>query len=523
MARSPRWLSRVAAAVSQRVRLLASGDPWGRETTGARPAYDGAGGGRRFRDFYAPALGPNAALAGSLDVLRNRSRAAVRSNPWAANAIDALTANLVGTHIKPEPQFPDPEFRKRVAELWADWTDEADADGVTDFYGLQAIAATGLFEAGEIFGRLRPRLLSDGLSVPLQVQLLEAEHVPTWKTELVPGGGKIIAGIELGLLGQRVAYHMYPEHPGEMVATPGAVDLVRVPAGSVIHVFKRRRPGQMRGEPQSSRVTLRLNNLDEYDDAELERKKAAANIAGVLECTDPALAAEALGSLQSNPDLPATALETKLEPGTVVPAYPGWKFSSHTPADVGPNFDVFVKHQLHGLAAGMGLPFEELAWDFSESTYSSARQAMLQHRRRIEPLRHHVLVFQFCRAVWTAWMDAAVASGALRAPGYATRRREYQRVKWIAQGWPWIDPLKDGQAAELRVRNGFTSRSAVVAEDGENVTQVDEENRQDNERADRMGLRYDSDGRQPKTGASAAPAATEDAPAPRRAQGGSRG
>jgi hypothetical protein len=69
--------------------------------------------------------------------------------------------------------------------------DEADADGLTDFYGLQAMAARAMFEAGECFIRFRSRRPEDGLqearrgaspdrepmSVPLQLQMLSSEHL----------------------------------------------------------------------------------------------------------------------------------------------------------------------------------------------------------------------------------------------------------------------------------------------------------------------------------------------------------
>jgi len=57
-------------------------------------------------------------------------------------------------------------------------------------------------------------------------------------------------------------------------------------------------------------------------------------------------------------------------------------------------------------------------------------------------------------------------------------------------------------AEEKAVRAGFKSRSAVVSEHGEDAEVVDLEQQNDNQRADDLGLTYDSDGRQaPKGGA----------------------
>ena len=80
---------------------------------------------------------------------------------YAANACEAFASNLVGDGIKPSSLIEDPALRDRVQRLWLAWTDEADADGLTDFYGLQAMVAREMFVAGECFVRLRPRRAED--------------------------------------------------------------------------------------------------------------------------------------------------------------------------------------------------------------------------------------------------------------------------------------------------------------------------------------------------------------------------
>ena len=101
-------------------------------------------------------------------------------------ACEAFAANLVGDGIKPSSLIGDANLRDQVQKLWLAWTDEADADGLTDFYGLQAMIAREMFVAGECFVRLRPRRAEDGLLVPLQLQLLQSEMLPFEKTETEP-------------------------------------------------------------------------------------------------------------------------------------------------------------------------------------------------------------------------------------------------------------------------------------------------------------------------------------------------
>jgi capsid protein len=110
--------------------------------------------------------GPDTALYGSLTTLRSRSRQLVRNDPNAAGGIDILVANLVGTGITPRWLFDEADLKAEIQELWEDWVQEADADGLLNFYGLQALASRALIEAGEVMVRFRPRRPEDGLSVP---------------------------------------------------------------------------------------------------------------------------------------------------------------------------------------------------------------------------------------------------------------------------------------------------------------------------------------------------------------------
>ena len=69
-------------------------------------------------------------------------------------------------------------------------------------------------------------------------------------------------------------------------------------------------------------------------------------------------------------------------------------------------------------------------------------------------------------------------------------------MKWIPQGFDWVDPLKDQQAQQMAVRNGFKSRAEVVSELGYDTEEIDQEIAADNARADQAGLILDSDPRQ---------------------------
>ncbi|HPP11272.1 MAG TPA: hypothetical protein PKW42_00940, partial [bacterium] len=63
-------------------------------------------------------------------------------------------------------------------------------------------------------------------------------------------------------------------------------------------------------------------------------------------------------------------------------------------------------------------------------------------------------------------MAQAVLEGALTLPGFArgdaTQQRAFLAVKWIPQGWQWVDPLKEADAMKAAIRSGLMSRSEAI-------------------------------------------------------------
>src|SRR5690606_4534012 len=143
-----------------------------------RNSYEGAGTGRRAQGWDAPEGALNAIALPALPALRNRSRAAGKNGPYAFTALDKPISNLVGPGNTARAPIQDATVRAALRQLWEDWTDESDADGLADFYGQQAIIARMVEEAGECFVRLRYRRPEDGYAVPLQLQVLAPEYVP---------------------------------------------------------------------------------------------------------------------------------------------------------------------------------------------------------------------------------------------------------------------------------------------------------------------------------------------------------
>ncbi len=468
----------------------------------SQPAYDAAGSGKRSASWNPGSDAISALLMASGDTLRRKVRQLVRNNAWASNALDSYVANAIGTGIVPTSLHPDPAIKQAIEQAWLRWTDESDADGLCDFYGQQQLAARMMLEGGEAFARLRPRFPQDGLSVPLQIQLLESEQLPITKNEEVNGGNKIRAGIEFDLIGRRVAYHFYKEHPyaGIAALSPDPTNISRVPsylmdsARGALHLFQPLRSAQLRGQPKFTPVITKLYELDQFDDATLSKQK---NLAFFMLAVKRAMAegAGVMGEAAGDAAGVEGDASAIMEPNTLQYLQDGEEIQEIGGKSPGAEYETFMSVQLHAIAAGLGITYEQLTGDLKGVTYSSIRQGVLEFRRKCEQWQHNVMVFQFCRPIWRAWMDAAVLSGALKLPGYETDPAPYLAVEWTPPAWPWVDPKSDVEAKVLEVRNGFNARADVCKEKGTDRQTVDKKQAEDNASADAADLKYDSDGR----------------------------
>lgn len=436
--------------------------------------YEASRLGRRLRGWNAERRNINALMQQGGEELRARARQLCRENPYAANACEAFVSAAVGTGIKPSCLTNDAEVKKEVQAAWLRWTDEADADGLTDFYGLQVLAARAMFEAGECFVRFRPRLPSDGLFVPLQMQLLESEHLPFSHNETLANGNEVRAGIEFDRIGRRVAYHFLRSHPGEGAVSFFGLDKVVVPAADVMHLYRPLRPGQIRGQPGITPGMIRLYLLDQYDDAELDRKRVAAMFAGFI--TKPRGDSEGPLPTEGPGPGPAGTEVAPLEPGTMQVLLDGEDIKFSEPTEVGGSYEAFQYRALLAIASAVGLPYHAITADVAKANYSSLRASQVESRRRMDQFQHATLVFQMCRPVWRRWLETAMLSGALSAKvarAYRTNAAQLATAKWIPPKWDWVDPLKDRQAQALAEDRGWIARSDSIDAEGYDAEEVD--------------------------------------------------
>lgn len=416
--------------------------------------YDGADKGRRLSGWVTAGASVNAEIAIGANKLRERARDLVRNNPYAEKALLALTHNSIGYGISPQAGVtdksgaPNKEQNDKIMAAFRAWVRVCDFEENLDFFGLQALAARTIFEGGDVF----VRFFYDKTKT-LKIQILESDFLDTSKSGVVAGGGVIDQGIEFNSIGQKVAYWLFSEHPGG-----GNVknrNSSRVPASEILHVFEKKRPGQIRGVTRFAPVIVRMYDLDGYDEAELVRKKIEACFSAFVTQPNgsdgPTLAPVSTAASGLNPRI------EDFSPGMVSYLNPGEDVKFGTPTSDS-NYEPYQRVQLRAIAAGLGITYELLTGDLSGVNYSSMRGGTLEFRRMIEAFRWQVFIPSFCQKIWERFIDWAYMTNQIDVQDYNTT--------WSPPKFEMIDPKTDAESDELMIRNGTKTWRQAVSEQG---------------------------------------------------------
>lgn len=438
--------------------------------------YEGAGGGRRWNGTTLSSASAETAVAGSVGRIRSRFRDLVRNNAHASRSVRTLASQIVGTGIIGHPR--DERLRMEFMQ-WADST-QCDITSQLNFYGIQLLAVRSIVESGAVLIRRQRVSSRNSFVVPFKLQVLEPDFIDTSMDHL-EGDVRIRRGIEFDDFNRPIAYHLFEEHPGGSVSLKGIRRrTIRVPANEIIHAFDVLRPGQIEGMPWGHPIMMRLRDYEDYEDAQLLRQKIAACFTGFIHDIEaPA------NQVTSDPTKP---MSDKFEPGAWEVLPPGKDIKFAEPPGVGSDFEPYTRRVLQGIAAGMGVTYEQLTSDYSNVNYSSARMAQQQFQLDLDHWRYNMVIPQILSRIWDWFVEAGSINGIVTQTADKT-------IRWTPPKRFIVDPTKEVSALKDMVRSGFQSLSETVRQFGEDPDEHFDEMAADNQRLDRLQLKLDSDPR----------------------------
>lgn len=433
---------------------------------------------RLILDWVTACMNPDDEVRGTLKKLRGRARDLERNNAYVTSYLDLLVTNVIGANGIPlQAKVRDNDgklntmINGKIEEAWKDWAENpVTADGQMNFADYLRLALPTAARDGEGFSRIHR---GDQFPHGLALSGFDADLVDdSFNRAAGQGGNEVRMGIEVDELGRRIAFHVFDDYPGSFGG--GARERNPIPAADVIHLVKYRRVNQTRGITWLGPCMIALRMLEGYEESELVAARVAASKMGFFQSMKPE------GSSEFSPAKTGDPITMDANPGTLEQLPVGWEFKEWNPDHPTTQFPAFVKGNLRKISTGLGIPYNLLASDLEGVNFSSLRQGELNARDRWRSVQSWLTTI-VCRRVFREWLASVLTRRILVLDQRDFRR--FYAVKWSTRGWPWVDPLKDVQAAEAAIRNGLTSRTRVLAEQGIDFEDILEELKEENELA----------------------------------------
>jgi lambda family phage portal protein len=439
---------------------------------------------------------PQSDIDVNLPTLRARSADAVMSIPLASSAINTSRTHVVGAGLKlsPKPKYKLLGITSEQAKEWARTTKEefdlwanskfCDLLKKNNWYDQQDIVYQCYMIDGDSFAAFKYREPLPGMPYRLRLQIFEAGRVCNPGQQSIIGspwsvtvknpdnGNRIINGVEVDDDGAVAAYwicNRYPYDPTNMQIPKW----VRVEAfgqttgqPNILQICHDERPEEYRGVPYLAPVLEVLKQVGRYTEAEL----TAAIIKSFFSLFfEESFAGNGTFPLQEafnrHERVSLDPNDFELGSGTMNVLPPGYKVATVDASRNLSTYEAFTNQLIKQIGATLEQPYEVLIKSFN-SSYSASRAALLQAWAAFK-IRRVWFVRDYCQPSYETWLTEAVAIGRVKAPGYFTdplKQKAWANAEWYGPVMGSVDPVKEVDAAVLRVKHGFSTREKETAE-----------------------------------------------------------
>jgi len=462
-----------------------------------------------------------------------RARNLAMMDPYGQNAARIQRESVIGLHFRLSLQpdalalgiSPDAadNWAHMVEREWEGYAEglgfDSDAGRKNTFTQQMATVATSLIVNGEAFGVMqwKPGML--GYKTCLH--LIDTERVSTpWDylydptvrygvkidDHLAPTGYFIRkANPSDAIFGSKLAMNAYKWEFVERHTEWGRPQ--------VMHVFDNTRPDQTRGMSPFTAVARQLKMLGDWSEAALEKQLIGASFAAVIESElDTDKAFEVIGAQtpeKYNDSIRqliggrmATAAEfhngmggIKFNGSRVPHMVPGEKLHMVNSQSAGADYASFEKAMLKQLAAGLGVPYESLSRDFSDSSYSAARLSLNDIWRTFFIARR-LITKKIAMPFVAAWLEEAITSGRLPMPNgsvgtledFVSKRHMIVRGAFLSHGKPVIDPGKEVDGISKMLALGLTTLEEETANLGRDWSETLHQRQREKDLREELGL-----------------------------------
>jgi lambda family phage portal protein len=451
--------------------------------------YDAGSRNRRETNSWLPyATDADTATLLDLNDMRGRCRDAVRNFPIAAGAINSTTTAVIGNGLTLQPMV-DRQYLKlddQSAEAWQintlrEWrlfslSKEADWSREYNLNCLGELAFRSALENGDSFVSL-PRKKRGRNPYSLCIQLIEADRV--CNPQFAMDTSTLVGGVEKDSeTGEPKAYHVLRGHPGNLLYVDrGQWQWDLIPAydpktglPNIIHLKRPNRIGQTRTAPFLAPVLEPLQMITKYSQAELMAAVVSAMFAvfvktpggvGLAGMNSSPIGTGGGGVVQyGQTQQQSSVSDIPMGRGAIIDLGAGEEITVAESSRPNSGFDPFFLAIVRQIGIALEIPYEVLIQHFTAS-YSAARMAVEQ--AWVFYLgRRAWMVDNFYSVIYEMFMHEGVALRRIVAPGFLVDsliRQAYLGAQWTGPKKPQVDPVKEANAAKIRVEEEFSTRA----------------------------------------------------------------
>lgn len=439
--------------------------------------------------WLTKALSADEDIVENIETLRARSRDLYMGAPLATGAIKTVRTNVIGSGLALNAQVDAKflglseeqarEWEENTEREWRLWSEsvECDVERRKTFFQLQSLVLLSAILSGDVFVTM-PIIKRPGSVYDLRIGLIEADRVcnPKFTDPIDLTGRNILGGVEVGKYGETLAYWVASRNPNTVPRFYSKNDVKlewkRVQAfgaktgrRNVLHVMADvERPAQRRGVPMLAPVIESLKQLSRYSEAELMAAVISGMFTVFIESNSPQTP---LGQM-INPAMRVDDEDKQsyeMGNGAIVPLEQGEKISTANPGRPNTAFDGFVMSICRQIGTALEIPYELLIKNFTAS-YSASRAALLEAWKMFR-MRREWIIGNFCQPIYEEWLTEAVLKGRVKAPGFfddPAIKAAWCGAEWYGDAQGQLDPLKEANAAKVRVEEGFSTREREAAE-----------------------------------------------------------
>lgn len=396
-------------------------------------------------------------------VLRRRSRYERDNDPHISGLTEELADDLIGTgprlqlNLGPEHEAACREVEKSF-RVWCK---------VSGFAGKLRVLTEAPPTDGESFG-----LLTTNPALPhpvkLDLRLFETDQCETPGLEF---GLKVnaVSGIEYDADGNPAFYHLLKQHPGDTGVWNWTGGYDSVPARFVLHWYRPRRPGQARGLPKLGPALPVSSQARRFAYATLGSAEYAASVNAVL--MSDAAPPDPDDPTEGTPDKESTDwAETRHNRGTILMTPGGTRIEQLEAKHPQGVYGEFMDRQHGTIGRAVRAPLNKVTGSSADFNFASGRLDGLPYQAKVW-IERDDLEYRVLDRVLQAWYAEARLVGLI--PDSLPAFNEWAGGwEWYYDGFEQLDPLKETQAVELKLKLHLTTLSEACAERGRNWREV---------------------------------------------------